>query len=404
MSKAVFLVPTKILILKKLNKMLVCLFVLSMIAFVGMTSFANNKIRRADLTKTQMFLYGVGSYGQSPDKFVLNGEYYSQNKISTYISETEDPVLLAYKIYRYACLMYGAVNEKSWHLYAEGKVEALDATANLVASGVRYEKRRAGTFLADTVLENNSMISKTEGGVVGLAAIDAAKDLVQYGEKRIYAKDYDYLVMADKGSFYLDDTFDIASAEFTGTVNKYDNLTHIDAKKKKGYVYREYPNDWYDEYGLSSPEKTDFIINTKSIINNSVKIVDKKDDDGNKYYELSFDIDCKKILDSGTTATYYFEQFMINHLDLYDSSFKDFDLDIKYNSLTITMEVWDSGYFRSWRTNESWTINASIFGLTVPATTTISSYEYFSYDPKDNVFDEMYDLIAKSDKVVLYKD
>jgi len=402
--KNVLLIPAKHMLRRKINNMIIGFLALFGIAFVGTGTFVNNNTREISLTKNQMFLYGVGNYGNAPNEFVLDEEYYSPNIISGYVNNTTDKTLLAYKMYRYACLTYGTVSEKSWHLYAEGKVEALDASANLIASGVRFEKRRGNTYLANTVLKNISMISQTDGGVLGLAAINVAKDLVQYGEKRIYQEDYDYLVTADDDSFYLDDTFDIASAEFTGNIIKYDNSTHIDAKKKKGYVYRGYPNDWYDEYGLSSPEKTDFIINTESIKGDTVQVVERQDKNANKYYELSFDVDCKKVLSGGTTATYYFEQFMINHLDLYDSAFKDFDIDIKYNSLHLTMEIWDNGYFRSWKTDESWTVNAAILGIAVPATTTITSYEYFSYDPKDNIFDEMYNAIVNSNKVVAYVD
>lgn len=404
MKEPKLLITEKQQLQKKGNILVVLLLVVILIAFVATASFVDNKVRATDLSKTQMWLYGVGNYGNAPNEFVMDEDYYSPNIITEYINQTSDMKLLAYKIYRYACLTYGSVSEKSWHLYAEGQVKALDATANLVASGVRFEKRRGNTFLADSVLNNISMISQTDGGVLGLAAIDVAKDLVQYGEKRIYSKDYDYLTTADANSFYLDDTFDIASANFNGSINKYDNSTHVPAKKSKGYVYREYPNDWYDEYGLSSPEKTDFIINTESIIGNSVKIIEKQDNFGVKYYELSFDVDCDKILSNGTTATYYFEQFMINHLDLYDSAFKNFDLNIKYDSLNITMEIWDSGYFRSWKTDEVWEIQASIFGITVPAVSNITSYEYYSYDPEDNIFDQLYDSMVNSNKVVEFKD
>lgn len=136
---------------------------------------------------------------------------------------------------------------------------------------------------------------------------------------------------------------------------------------------RSYDESWYDEYGLSAPEKTQHTMNKNTMDPASLAIEKDVDKNGVAFYRVKFDIICNE------ESTGFEAQSIKNTADIIKS--------IAYSYLKVEMEVYESGYLRRWSSKESWIGTL----LSFQGSTASDSNTYISYD-KDVVEQGIRDL------------
>ena len=187
---------------------------------------------------------------------------------------------------------------------------------------------------------------------------------------------------------------DNVSAEITETgvkgdfVDKKGNFMVLTAEEQAeaaSKYERVYGDDWGDEYGGTAPDLSIHVINTDTIIADSVEITEvvATDAEGNeiKIYDVKFSVDVRKVIDAGEdgiagvhddndptggvngkddkTATQYAEQLYLANAGLgFLEGLGSYDL--SYGKLDVTMSVFENGYIRSWSTDETWIMSADI--------------------------------------------
>ena len=187
---------------------------------------------------------------------------------------------------------------------------------------------------------------------------------------------------------------DNVSAEITdtGVTGKFEDkkgnykvLTAEEQAEAASKYERVYGDDWGDEYGGTAPDLSIHVINTDTIIADSVEITEvvATDAEGNeiKIYDVKFSVDVRKVIDAGEdgiagvhddndptggvngkddkTATWYAEQLYLANAGLgFLEGLGSYDL--SYGKLDVTMSVFENGYIRSWATDETWIMSADI--------------------------------------------
>ena len=180
-------------------------------------------------------------------------------------------------------------------------------------------------------------------------------------------------------------TEDGVTGKFEDKKGNYKTLTAQEQAEAEKVYKRVYGDDWNDEYGGTAPDLSIHVINTDTIIPESVVItaLSAKDADGKeiKIYNVKFDIDVYYVMDPGPdgiagdhssenptggeygkddkTPTWYAEQLYLANAGMgFLEGLGGYDL--SYSKLSVKMEVFENGYIRSWTTDEVWAMEANI--------------------------------------------
>lgn len=197
-------------------------------------------------------------------------------------------------------------------------------------------------------------------------------------------------------------TEDGVTGDFVDKKGNYKTLTAQEQAEAEKVYKRVYGDDWGDEYGGKAPDLSIHVINTDTIIPESVVItaMSAKDADGKeiKIYNVKFDVDVYYVMDKGAdgeagtkddvTPTWYAEQLYLANAGLgFLEGLGGYDL--SYDKLSVTMEVFENGYIRSWTTDETWIMSADITHKDIvpicgvgncKLTSQNYSEEYYTYD------------------------
>ncbi len=144
------------------------------------------------------------------------------------------------------------------------------------------------------------------------------------------------------------------------TLDDEHNTAIADGKK------RGYDESWGDDYGLSSPEKTQHTINKNTIKPESIEFSKKTDKNGDAYYSVKFSVICNE------ESTGFEAQNIKNTSDIIKS--------IAFDYLIIEFEVYESGYMRRWASSESWIGGLKVSILNIDGKTASDANTYMSYD------------------------
>lgn len=140
-----------------------------------------------------------------------------------------------------------------------------------------------------------------------------------------------------------------------------EHATAIAEGKKRGY-----DASWGDDYGLSSPEKTQHTINKNTIKPDSIELKKEGDTNGDAYYSVKFSVICNE------ESTGFEAQSIKNTSDIIKS--------IVFDYLIIELEVYESGYMRRWSSSESWIGGLKVSFLNINGKTASNANTYISYD------------------------
>lgn len=218
------------------------------------------------------------------------------------------------------------------------------------------------------------------------ALVDLGEPLLRktlpFARRGIVMPDYRVLCHGEPSSAVI--TKEGTTANF-GTRTKYE-ITRTEEAREKSKFIRNYPEDYFDEYGLSAKDASLFVINLDTIKGETVEITKHmgKDLEGNdvSYYNVEFEIDCDTNKGTEKSATYFAEQFYTEMTpDMFKSYLQDYSL--LYSGLKIGLSVYENGYFRTFKTEEKWEMKglaSFIIKLDASIYSVNQTTEYFSYD------------------------
>lgn len=181
-----------------------------------------------------------------------------------------------------------------------------------------------------------------------------------------------------KGSAILDHeggtaTFQDKGIEFTSRAKiEEDTAADIAANKR-----RSYGEDWYDQYGLDAPEKTQHTMNKETINPNTLELEKMTDNKGSTYYRAKFDIICNE------DSTGFEAQSIKGTSSIIEA--------IVFDYLSVEIEVYESGYLRKWSSAEAWIGALKVGPFPLKGSTSSSSTTYISYN-KQTVEDGIREL------------
>ena len=308
----------------------------------------------------------------------------------------EELVLAAWILYRVASKADFNAPEKAKYSIGGGYAGGELKLAKMFKDGLEVGGGMDMSSSYYTILDDNGnkYVAQEEYTQFPEGSIDASDDdLVFWGEWGIPA----LLAFARRSIVTPEKTVtmagDSASAKIkedgvTGDFEKvctYTTLTATEQAEKEAAYKRVYGDDWNDEYGGTAPDLSIHVINTDTIIPESVEItaLAATDVNGNeiKIYNVKFDIDVYYVMDPGAdgiagdhspenptggeygkddkTPTWYAEQLYLANAGMgFLEGLGGYDL--SYSKLSVTMEVFENGYIRSWVTDEVWAMEANI--------------------------------------------
>lgn len=117
-------------------------------------------------------------------------------------------------------------------------------------------------------------------------------------------------------------------------------------------------------------EKSNYIINSQSVIAESVKIENATSRDGSAAYRISFSINCG---DGGEDSPVYYEAKSI--VDVMGGN-----LTLKGVSADIVMTVCENGYITEWETHSVWDTMFNLGFIKLQGSSSLTSKEMVSYD------------------------
>jgi|GEM_PF-5361247 len=391
--------------MKKSKKILIVIAVILLICIVGIVTWLLWPTPNGggfEMSESEIFLFGTGNFGKNPDAFVKDNANYSSNIMTEiYNASTKKDALLAYQMYRRACLQFYTAESRAMHSVSNGGAKimlgAKEGSAGLLLTSTNYSKKLPDSeYGSKYAIQNVSkQIGEIEGALAFLVPIILKLSEVHdcYG----YDGEYDYSKEYIKNSARIENS--LAVADFKSPAKAWPSKEWAEYNQAHGNSQdkgRPYNELWYDEYGLDSWDKTDHIILPELMVDGSISIQPIETEDG-KYYKIKFAIDTFKEISSGLhkgkTSAYYFEQML---LDI--ASFPG--LDIKYQKIEFTMDIWDNGYIRNWITDEMWKVTVSL-GASGEISARIN--EYYSYDPKDNKLDKILADFKKDANIIYPK-
>lgn len=117
-------------------------------------------------------------------------------------------------------------------------------------------------------------------------------------------------------------------------------------------------------------EKSNYIINPRTVISESVAIENVKSADGSAAYRISFKMNCG---DGGEDSPVYYEAKSI--IDVMGKN-----LALKGVSAAISMTVCENGYITEWETESNWDTAFNLGFIKLQGSSTLTSKETVSYD------------------------
>ena len=318
----------------------------------------------------------------------------------------EEKVLAAYIIYRVACLSNSTAPEKAKYTTGGGKATgilemngaSIEVSGGMNMTSTYYDilyphntpaqvgQLYDGTYGLYTAKEEYTQVPKgaIEASQDGLAAIGEVliNGLLPFARRGIDTPEQSITWNGDSKSSVI--TTEGVTGKFKDNQDSYTVKTADQVEAEAKYL-RPYGDDWYDDYGLSAHDISTHIINTDTIIPESVEIEEFWGEDINgkklKCYGVNFEIDTVTNRGTEQSATYYAEQLYLANapLDFLDQlgGYK-----LYYSELKIRMTIFENGYMRTWETDETWVMSANIdiVGATCTLTSRNFSDEAYCYD------------------------
>lgn len=320
-------------------------------------------------------------------------------------ASAEKKKLAAYIIYRIGCLANDTALFSAKNVVGSGEakgmvtgslVKDVEVNGKINISSSYYnlmwpqninvtleEKINAEKYL---VSEEYTQIPADGVSASSEALVDLGEPLLRktlpFARRGIVMPDYRVLCHGEPSSAVI--TKEGTTANF-GTRTKYE-ITRTEEAREKSKFIRNYPEDYFDEYGLSAKDASLFVINLDTIKGETVEITKHmgKDLEGNdvSYYNVEFEIDCDTNKGTEKSATYFAEQFYTEMTpDMFKSYLQDYSL--LYSGLKIGLSVYENGYFRTFKTEEKWEMKglaSFIIKLDASIYSVNQTTEYFSYD------------------------
>ncbi len=204
-----------------------------------------------------------------------------------------------------------------------------------------------------------------------------------FARRYISTPDYKTVWNAKTGTCVISE--EKATAEFPLKARSFSrkSQTSILAEELEKGVARNYDEDWGDPYGLVARDMALHIINPNTILGDTVTIKKEIGTDINMqeivFYNVEFEVDTKTNRGTPQSATYYSEQFYKAQApDIFLSYLQDYFL--HYSDLKVKFQVFENGYFRTWSTNETWSMGGKVGDATVELISNNESMEAYCYD------------------------
>ena len=407
---------------KKMKKGLIALIsIVTIIAVITCSIFITMAAIRGAMKGSEIAdapeNFGV-SFASNNDLYTDYSDHFAQFEDQIEAGMKDDAtdaekVLAAYIIYRVASLSLHNAPEVAKYSTGGGEAGGTLSMSKMFTDplSVGGGMDMTSTYYTIADGEGNKYIAQEEYTQFPEGAITASEDyLVSIGEMFVPAMlafarrsivTPDGTVTWNGGSTSAVITKDGVTGKFKDSKNNYAIKTAEEVAEVASKYERPYDETWGDDYGLTAPDLSIHVINTDTIIADSVVITEKYGEDVNgravKYYEVAFEVNPEAIIGKGTDeegnefdihATYYAEQLYLANAGLdFLNALGEYGL--RYTELKVNMTVFENGYIRSWSTDETWKMQANILHEGVvdacgETTCVLSSAnfssEYYCYD------------------------
>ncbi|MGI6701198.1 MAG: hypothetical protein ACOX3U_01855 [Christensenellales bacterium] len=403
---------------KKVKKILIITVVIVLLIGGGIFYYYKDMIFNKPQDSELGVYYGLFGYAPMTNEDSLYIDY--TDRFASYNAEiqaamapdatAEEKALAAYIIYRVGCLADATQVMSAKYSTGEGVAtgivtlgdKEIDVSGEMKVTASYYNLKYPfiipssvdsiydGTYGLYVASEEYTQIPK--GGVSGSdenivkAGEPSLRSSLPFARKTIITPDYKVVWNAITSTCVISP--EKAVAEFPDKKRYFDKYTtaEIKAEEEENELVRPYDEDWGDIYGLNARDMSIHIINPDTIIGDSVVIAKHTGADiaGNSidYYSVEFDIDTETGRGTKDSATYYSEQiYKAQAPEMFTNFLEGYYL--HYSALTVKMSVFTNGYFRTFETDEVWSMGGVIKGIgsiTAEITSVNKSAEAFCYD------------------------
>lgn len=402
-------------------------------------AYPEGKVDSAIGTKLASVLAGHAYVGD-PDTYDMDATDPSEYYDAPIQSGTLEPnsIEMAYAIYRIACLADFQVAAKSWTSTGWGaaKLTGNNATGSMstyssgasIAYTTNAERQKVENLycggcysVSDTYTIVTDCSAESLKSTLGAVLNAGRKKQVGVDGKVLEWKCAKDPQITDEGGTAIYMPADIEQYSAVAYADKFED-------SDRAYTYPDLLGEWYDGYGLDSPEKGGHVINPTTMLpriitqaqydeltEKGLTVKEEKynsietdlkpfltrcdaegvDDEEGEYYRWDYIIE---LVDEASGKTYYRVNFSLDCKIEETTVFSSKSLaksvggaaDIKYTAYSATFEVWENGLFKMYSSNEKWSLAGAgaLEALNLNAESDANSLEYYSYD-EDFVYSEL---------------
>ncbi|HQC54748.1 MAG TPA: hypothetical protein PKX91_03380 [Clostridia bacterium] len=403
---------------KKIGKVGIAIIIISVIILtsgLGFTLWYYTEMIRHKPTESVLG-ERFGSFGYAPITMGENAYFENfSSRFDTYSTEInagmsidsspDQKKLAAYILYRIGCLANDTALFNARHVLGSGVatgiignefMEDVEVSGKINISSSYYnlmwpqnknatfeEKIKSSKYL---VSEEYTQIPADGVSASSDAIVDLGEPLLRktlpFARRAITTPEYCVICHGEPSSAVI--TASGTTANFESRT-KYEVTKTEEAQEESKFV-RHYSDDFFDEYGLNAKDASLFLINLETIKGETVEITKHTGKDLNEkdvpYYTVWFDIDCDTNKGTENSATYFAEQFYTAMTpDIFKSFLSNYSL--LYSGLKIGFSIFQTGYFRTFETEEQWEMKglaSFIIKVNASVLSNNKTTEYFSYD------------------------